>query len=115
MAGSTGLLLKCVVALLVTLLCANTVLFYKMWFIETKLFDGQSRMQTPEDVLRVTVRAAAAAASEDASDSTSRQSTEWLTVLQRQELQHQMELERWYEILGTATELLRKVAPFTLT
>ena len=34
---------------------------------------------------------------------------EWLALLQKQEMVHQMELEKWHEMLGAATELLRKV------
>ena len=34
---------------------------------------------------------------------------EWLSLLQKQEMVHQMELEKWHEMLGAATELLRKV------
>jgi hypothetical protein len=33
---------------------------------------------------------------------------EWLSLLQKQEMVHQMELEKWHEMLGAATELLRK-------
>ncbi len=34
---------------------------------------------------------------------------EWLALLQKQEMVHQLELEKWHEMLGAATELLRKV------
>ena len=34
---------------------------------------------------------------------------DWLALLQKQEMVHQMELEKWHEMLGAATELLRKV------
>lgn len=38
-----------------------------------------------------------------------RSTEQWLLLLQKQELIHQMELEKWHEMLGMATELLRKV------
>jgi hypothetical protein len=40
---------------------------------------------------------------------------EWLSLLQKQEMVHQMELEKWHEMLGAATELLRKVIDHILS
>lgn len=38
-----------------------------------------------------------------------KQNTDWLKLLHRQEVAHQLELEKWHAILGAATDLLRKV------
>merc|ERR1712020_865154 len=36
------------------------------------------------------------------------QNSDWLKLLHRQEVAHQLELEKWHAILGAATELLRQ-------
>ena len=41
--------------------------------------------------------------------SSMKQNTDWLRLLHRQEVAHQLELEKWHAILGAATDLLRKV------
>ena len=35
---------------------------------------------------------------------------EWMKLLHRQELIHQMEMEKWHDLIGAATELLRQVS-----
>ena len=37
---------------------------------------------------------------------------DWLKLLHRQEVAHQLELEKWHAILGAATDLLRQVNTF---
>ena len=39
---------------------------------------------------------------------------EWMKLLHRQELIHQMEMEKWHDLIGAATELLRQVMIFLL-
>ena len=39
---------------------------------------------------------------------------EWMKLLHRQELIHQMELEKWHDLIGAATELLRQVKKDTI-
>ena len=39
---------------------------------------------------------------------------DWIKLVQRQEMLHQLELEKWHDLLGTATHLLRQVAFFTI-
>lgn len=34
---------------------------------------------------------------------------QWLNLLQKQERIHEMELDKWHDMLGVATELLRQV------
>ena len=34
---------------------------------------------------------------------------DWVKLVQRQEMLHQLELEKWHDLLGTATHLLRQV------
>ena len=34
---------------------------------------------------------------------------DWIKLVQRQEVLHQLELEKWHDLLGTATQLLRQV------
>jgi hypothetical protein len=37
---------------------------------------------------------------------------DWLRLLHKQESLHQLEVEKWHELLGTATHLLRQVSHF---
>jgi hypothetical protein len=37
---------------------------------------------------------------------------DWIKLVQRQEVLHQLELEKWHDLLGTATQLLRQVIFF---
>ena len=39
---------------------------------------------------------------------------DWIKLVQRQEMLHQLELEKWHDLLGTATHLLRQVSFFTI-
>jgi hypothetical protein len=34
---------------------------------------------------------------------------DWVKLIQKQEMLHQLELEKWHDLLGTATQLLRQV------
>ena len=52
--------------------------------------------ENPDDVLAHT-------------NATHKEVPEWLKLLHRQEVLHQLELEKWHKILGTATDLLRQV------
>lgn len=99
--GSSGpfsdMLIKIILILLSGLLMANSVLFYKMWELESRLalpLGGlDDRYFDPSE-------AGAAYWEED-------QET-WLKLLQRQEAAHQLELQKWHDLLGTATGLLRQ-------
>ena len=46
----------------------------------------------------------------DYTNATPKEVPEWLKLLHRQEVLHQLELEKWHKILGTATDLLRQVS-----
>lgn len=35
---------------------------------------------------------------------------DWIKLVQKQEVLHQLELEKWHQLLGTATHLLRQVS-----
>jgi hypothetical protein len=39
---------------------------------------------------------------------------DWIKLVQRQEVLHQLELEKWHDLLGTATHLLRQVIFFLI-
>jgi hypothetical protein len=39
---------------------------------------------------------------------------DWIKLVQRQEVLHQLELEKWHDLLGTATHLLRQVIFFNV-
>ena len=36
----------------------------------------------------------------------------WLKILQRQEAVHQLELQKWHDLLGTAASLLKQVCTY---
>ena len=98
-ANSTGIsdsLVKVILILLSGLLLANSVLFYKMWDLEAKLGSPLSNL---EEVLFEATREHGAALDR----------TTWLKILQRQEAAHQLELQKWHDLLGTAASLLKQV------
>ena len=89
-------LVKVILILLSGLLLANSVLFYKMWDLEAKLGSPLSNL---EEVLFEATREHGA----------SMDRTTWLKILQRQEAAHQLELQKWHDLLGTAASLLKQV------
>lgn len=89
---------KIIFMLLTGLLLANSLLFYKMWDLEAKLGTPMTNL---EEVL--------VAASKDPR-SIDRET--WLKILQRQEAAHQLELQKWHDLLGTAASLLKQVKKF---
>lgn len=88
-------LVKVILILLSGLLLANSVLFYKMWDLEAKLGSPLSNL---EEVLFEATREHGA----------SMDRTTWLKILQRQEAAHQLELQKWHDLLGTAASLLKQ-------
>ncbi|TRY77810.1 hypothetical protein TCAL_14384 [Tigriopus californicus] len=101
---------KAAVILLILLLSANCLLYYKVWFLETTLVVDPSHSESnshrgngPSSFYKHL----------DPSlfldkDPDSQTTEQWLGILQQQEMVHQLELEKWGEMLGAATELLRK-------
>ena len=112
--------------LLTGLLLSNSVLFYKLWDLEdrllktsgstgyfdylhgsdsTRLGTGQS-FKDPENKNSETLHP-----DDDIIHNihTPKTTADWLQLLHRQEVAHQLELEKWHAILGTATDLLRQV------
>ena len=124
------MLVKVILLLLSGLFLANSVLFYKLWDLEERLltasskrthssyFGGRDSMDTFEDVLKYSHdnenRQAFKESSDDVvfdyTNATPKEVPEWLKLLHRQEVLHQLELEKWHKILGTATDLLRQVS-----
>ena len=92
-------LVKVILILLSGLLLANSVLFYKMWDLEAKLGSPLSNL---EEVLFEATREHGA----------SMDRTTWLKILQRQEAAHQLELQKWHDLLGTAASLLKQVCTY---
>ena len=111
---SSGFLFKVIVVLLVSLLLANSLLFYKMFNLETRLVTDQKQEEllTAQSELRLLeslqMMEAGVAGGEGAGRPPSTEA--WLKILRKQEMLHQMELQRFHEMLGAATELLRKVS-----
>lgn len=105
---------KAAVILLILLLCANCLLYYKVWFLETTLVidpkhpGSNSQRQGPFGPSSSFPKHLDPMLFLD-KDPDSRTTEQWLEILQQQEMVHQLELEKWGEMLGTATELLRKV------
>ena len=89
-------LVKVILILLSGLLLANSVLFYKMWDLEAKLGSPLSNLE--EVLLEATKEHGA-----------SMDRNTWLKILQRQEAAHQLELQKWHDLLGTAASLLKQV------
>lgn len=114
--------------LLTGLLLSNSVLFYKLWDLEERLlktsgrrgyFDygdgshstkfgtGQSFKYPPENENSETLQP-----DDDITNHnihSPKSTADWLKLLHRQEVAHQLELEKWHAILGAATDLLRQV------
>ena len=88
-------LVKIILILLCGLLFANSILFYKMWDLEAKLGTPLSNL---EEVL---VSASKGHGEIDKAN--------LIKILQRQEAAHQIELQKWHDLLGTAAGLLKQV------
>jgi len=87
-------LVKFILILLCGLLLANSVLFYKMWDLEAKLGTPLTNL---EEVL--------ISASKDKGGM---EKANLIKILQRQEAAHQIELQKWHDLLGTAAGLLKQ-------
>ncbi len=90
-------LVKLILVLLSGLLLANSVLFYKMWSLESQL--GTPLANLEELVLN----------SVDSTGSGNVDKSTWIKLLQRQEAAHQLELQKWHDLLGAAAGLLHQV------
>ena len=123
------ILIKIILTLLTGLLLSNSVLFYKLWVLEERLieepvdkdyfelFNDHGVGSKSEEIL---VNPGSGKANNipakdqpsSQSDNSMKQTTDWLKLLHRQEIAHQLELEKWHAIIGAATDLLRKVCTF---
>ena len=125
------ILIKIILTLLTGLLLSNSVLFYKLWVLEERLIEEPTNKDyftifndhvggiKPEDILVNSegdkTNSFPAKDNPAAQNGNSvKQNTDWLKLLHRQEVAHQLELEKWHAILGAATDLLRKVCRFLI-
>ena len=92
----TDTLVKIILILLSSLLLANCILFYKMWWLEAKIGAPLTNL---EEVLIATVREHGGTLDRET----------WLKVLQRQEAAHQLEMQKWHDLLGMAASTLAQV------
>lgn len=97
---------KVILILLMALLTANSILFYQMWNLETRISQTTDAKSPSSDFDHWKNFDPTLLLGEDDPHRTSEQ---WLALLRKQEAIHQMELEKWNEMLQVATELLRKV------
>ena len=101
--------MKLIFVLLIGLLLANSVLFYKLWNLEVRLADPSDRDSD------LTTGGGGRFGGFQRFDPSlllkdpPKTQEDWMRVLQRQEVIHQVELEKWHQLLGTATSLLRQV------
>ena len=108
------LLVKFIVFLLTCLLLTNSVLFYKLWDLEGRVFQSKQDAQVPnqnlnfDDFLRGEIPQNVFGG--ENGDKKQPNNVDWLKILHKQEVMHQVELEKWHNLLGTATELLRQVS-----
>ena len=117
------ILIKVILTLLTGLLLSNSILFYKLWNLEERLteqpvnkdifelfndghINGLKSSKNHENSINDKTHADDESSSHISS---MKQNTDWLRLLHRQEVAHQLELEKWHAILGAATDLLRKV------
>ena len=99
-------LVKFILILLAGLLLANSILFYKLWDLEDRLIHATPSTTRsppypdfdPTEFLQY-----------ESKQEGPKNTIDWMKVLHRQEVIHQMELEKWHEMIGGATELLRQV------
>ena len=109
--GTQDVSFRAILVLLTLLLCANSLLFYQMWSLESRMSNDafNSKVSTSAyDHLKFWDAATILGATEE----NERTTEQWLQLLRKQEAVHQMELEKWHEMLEMATELLRKVSLF---
>ena len=117
------ILIKVILTLLTGLLLSNSILFYKLWNLEERLTeqpvnkdifelfnDGHINGLKSSKNHENSINDKTLPDDESSSHiSSMKQNTDWLRLLHRQEVAHQLELEKWHAILGAATDLLRKV------
>jgi len=96
-------LIKIVLILLTGLLLANSVLFYKMWWLEANIGSPLSNL---EEVLIATARGQSQDLNLGPGEALDQET--WLKILQRQEAVHQLELQKWHDLLGNAATLLKQ-------
>ena len=110
------LLVRIILTLLTGLLLSNSVLFYKLWILEEGLIESQGS-RAHQDFYDTTKSRKVGTEHDtpsyetvkDPNFHTVKTTSDWLQLLHRQEVAHQLELEKWHAILGAATELLRQV------
>ena len=110
------LLVRIILTLLTGLLLSNSVLFYKLWILEEGLIENQGS-RVHQDFYDTTKSRKVGTENDTPSYEkvkhpnfqTIKTTSDWLQLLHRQEVAHQLELEKWHAILGAATELLRQV------
>ncbi len=79
-----------------------------MWSLENRLTSDALRASRTRDAQeRAQLFGEAAATFLNGEEPSTMQ--EWLDLMHKQELLHQLEMEKWEEMLGAAAELLRKV------
>ena len=117
------ILIKVILTLLTGLLLSNSILFYKLWNLEEKLIEQpvntdyfdffnnyvSSTSKTEKNVANSMSNNPPNKDESSGNMNHINQNTDWLKLLHRQEVAHQLELEKWHAILGAATDLLRKV------
>ena len=117
------ILIKVILTLLTGLLLSNSILFYKLWNLEEKLIEQpvntdyfdffndhvSSSSKTEKNVANSMSNNPPSKGDSTGDMNQIYQNTDWLKLLHRQEVAHQLELEKWHAILGAATDLLRKV------
>ena len=115
------LLVRIILTLLTGLLLSNSVLFYKLWILEEGLIESQGS-RAHQDFYDTTKSRKVGTESDTPSYETAKDpnfhtvktTSDWLQLLHRQEVAHQLELEKWHAILGAATELLRQVCNYII-
>ena len=115
------LLVRIILTLLTGLLLSNSVLFYKLWILEEGLIENQGS-RAHQDFYDTTKSRKVGTENDtpsyetvkDPNFQTVKTTSDWLQLLHRQEVAHQLELEKWHAILGAATELLRQVCNYII-
>ena len=115
------LLVRIILTLLTGLLLSNSVLFYKLWILEEGLIESQGS-RAHQDFYDTTKSRKVGTENDtpsyetvkDPNIHTVKTTSDWLQLLHRQEVAHQLELEKWHAILGAATELLRQVCNYII-
>uniref|UniRef100_T1J6N1 VASt domain-containing protein n=1 Tax=Strigamia maritima TaxID=126957 RepID=T1J6N1_STRMM len=86
-------LVKIVLFILVVLLCLNALLYYKLWSLETQA----NKLFLPSTYLDF-----------DFIKNSPLSSEEWAELVQQQEQLHQVEMQKWMEILENSIQLLQQ-------